>query len=115
MPCCIACALFAASTCIASESAERLAIVENVLHSSKLRWLLDQLERIKSKQGKTVVFTEHRDIQRLLPKAEEERFGLEVSIVVGSTTVDLLNDAPGAPVSRLEAPPGPRLPAIPTW
>ncbi|MEO7068575.1 MAG: DEAD/DEAH box helicase [Rhodanobacter sp.] len=78
---------------VANGSTENLSVAENVQHSPKLRWLLDQLEHIKNVQEKVIIFTEYRAIQRLLQRAIEERFGVDVSIVNGSTAVDSLNDA----------------------
>ncbi|EIL89343.1 helicase [Rhodanobacter fulvus Jip2] len=91
----------------AQEGAELLSITENVLHSPKLRWLLDQLEQIKRRGEKVIVFTEYRDIQRLVQRAIGERFGVGVSIVNGSTTVDSLNDMSRQKIiDRFQAQPG---------
>lgn len=78
---------------VAHGGSDRLSIAESIQHSPKLQWLLRQLEKIKEDQEKAIVFTEYREIQRLLQRTIVERFGGDVSIVNGATTVDSLNDA----------------------
>lgn len=56
--------------------------------SPKMRWLMDQLERIRQHGEKVIIFTELRDIQRDLRMAIMDNFDLpEVSIVNGDTSV----------------------------
>jgi hypothetical protein len=74
------------------EDAGALPVNDHLRHSPKLQWLLDQLDFVKQRAEKAIVFTEYREIQRLLQKALVERFGIDVSIVNGSTTVDVVND-----------------------
>jgi hypothetical protein len=91
----------------AQEGAERLSIEQNIQHSPKLRWLLNQLEQIKKREEKVIVFTEYRDIQRLVQRAIGETFDVEVNIVNGSTTVDALNDMSRQKIiDRFQAQPG---------
>lgn len=60
---------------------------EAIQISPKLAWLLDKLDSIKSRQEKAIVFTELRDVQRLLQHYIGERFGFRPVIVNGDTDV----------------------------
>lgn len=53
--------------------------------SAKLDWLLATLERIRAREEKAIVFTERRDLQRLLKHYIDQYFGLNVFIVNGGT------------------------------
>ena len=54
--------------------------------SPKMRWLMSQLERIRSAGEKAIIFTELRDIQRDLRLTIMDRFGLpDVPVVNGDT------------------------------
>lgn len=53
--------------------------------SPKLDWLMRQLEDIRRRDEKVIVFTEFRDIQRLLQHLIGRHFGLRVSVVNGDT------------------------------
>ncbi|HYQ92407.1 MAG TPA: C-terminal helicase domain-containing protein [Candidatus Competibacteraceae bacterium] len=53
--------------------------------SPKLDWLLAQLESIRQRQEKVIVFTEFRDLQRVLHHRIRQHFGLSSAIVNGST------------------------------
>lgn len=55
-------------------------------HSPKLRWLMSQLELIKQKNEKAIIFTELRDVQRTLQLAILDQFGFQASIVNGDTS-----------------------------
>jgi len=55
--------------------------------SPKMQWTIGQLERIRSKQEKVIIFSELRDIQRALRLAILDRFGLEVKVINGDTNV----------------------------
>ncbi len=55
--------------------------------SPKLAWLLEALERIKTSGEKVIVFTELREIQRVLQHYIGERFGKRPAIVNGDTDV----------------------------
>ncbi|MCX7512580.1 DEAD/DEAH box helicase [Frateuria hangzhouensis] len=78
---------------MAHEGAGESPVSEHVAHSPKLQWLLQRLGEVKQLGEKAIVFTEYRDIQRLVQKAVAERFDIDVSVVNGSTTVDPLKDA----------------------
>ncbi|MDG2539835.1 SNF2-related protein [Dyella jiangningensis] len=52
----------------------------------KLDWLLEQLERIRDKGEKAIVFCEFRDIQRLLQHYVEVGFKYKADIINGDTT-----------------------------
>jgi hypothetical protein len=77
----------------AQDGAERSSVREHLRHSPKLQWLVDQLDLIRQHGEKVIVFTEYREIQRLVQKTIAERFGVDTRIVNGSTTVDSLNNA----------------------
>ncbi len=55
--------------------------------SPKLAWLLAALERIKASGEKVIVFTELREIQRVLQHYIAERFGTRPAIVNGDTDI----------------------------
>lgn len=79
---------------VAQQDAEQLPVAEHLRHSPKLQWLLIQLEQIKrsDEKAKVIVFTEYRQMQRLVQRAISERFGIIVPVVNGSTTVDPLSN-----------------------
>ncbi|HMW14488.1 MAG TPA: SNF2-related protein [Pseudomonadales bacterium] len=52
----------------------------------KLDWLLNELESIKAKSDKAIIFCEFRDIQRLLRHYIEESFGIRPAIINGDTS-----------------------------
>lgn len=58
---------------------------EAIVASPKLGWLLDTLETIRQRNDKAIVFTELRDIQRVLQHYIGERFGVRPVIVNGDT------------------------------
>jgi hypothetical protein len=74
------------------DKAELLPVRDHLRHSPKLQWLLEQLDRIRHLGEKAIVFTEYREIQRLLKRAIAGRFGISVQVVNGSTAVDPEND-----------------------
>ncbi len=55
--------------------------------SPKMRWTMDQLERIREKEEKVIIFSELRDIQRALKLEILDRFGLTVTVINGDTNV----------------------------
>ncbi len=73
--------------------AELLPVEEHVRHSPKLQWLLQQLERVSRKGEKVIVFTEYRELQRIVQRAVAGRFGIPVDVINGSTSVDPTLDA----------------------
>jgi len=74
------------------EGAEFLSLDEHLSHSPKLTWLLEKLAAIKVQGEKAIVFTEFRDIQRLIQRAVSSRLGYQASVVNGSTNVDAQAD-----------------------
>lgn len=77
----------------ADSQAEYLSVEEHVRHSPKLAWLLDQLETIRQRNEKVIIFTEYRDMQRLLQRAVASRFQIRPAIINGSTSVDPQGEA----------------------
>lgn len=77
---------------IAREGADDLPVAEHLQHSPRLQWFVGQLEKIRQRDEKVIVFTEYRDIQRLVQRVVVTNFRIDVSIVNGSTTVDSLKD-----------------------
>ncbi len=71
------------------------SLIENNIHnddwlkdSPKLKWLLEKLSTIKSKQEKVIIFTSEKDIQLRLHTAITKKFSdLEINIVNGDTPV----------------------------
>lgn len=59
-----------------------------VLHASpKMRWTMEQLEQIRTKGEKVIIFSELRDIQRALKLEILDRFGLAVTVINGDTNL----------------------------
>jgi SNF2 family DNA or RNA helicase len=66
-----------------------------------------QLENIRARQEKVIVFSEFRDIQRLLQRAIASRFDLHAPIINGDTTVDPEKEASRQRIiDRYQAQPG---------
>ncbi|WP_310461328.1 SNF2-related protein [Sphaerotilus sp.] len=59
----------------------------------KLDWLLRQLDRIRMRQEKVIVFCEFRNIQRLLQHYIAEAFGLRADIINGDTSAAVGHEA----------------------
>lgn len=55
--------------------------------SPKMRWTMEQLERIRTKNEKVIIFSELREIQRALKLEILDRFGLTVTVINGDTNV----------------------------
>lgn len=62
-------------------------LTEALRDSPKLAWLVTALDRIKNLDEKVIVFTELREIQRVLQHYIGERFGKRPAIVNGDTDV----------------------------
>lgn len=91
----------------ADPDSDRLAIDEHLRDSPKLAWLIRQLEQIEPLGEKVIVFSEYRDIQRLVSRAVAHRFGFRPPIVNGSTSVDPTADASRqAIIDAFQAAPG---------
>jgi superfamily II DNA or RNA helicase len=69
-----------------SAGADRLSLAEIETSSPKMAWLLKQLESIKGKAEKAIVFCEFRDLQRTLQRAIQERFGFTPDVINGDTS-----------------------------
>lgn len=54
-------------------------------NSPKALWLLAQLQRIRDRDEKAIIFTELRDVQRELQQLILENFGLKVTVINGDT------------------------------
>ncbi|HNH25031.1 MAG TPA: SNF2-related protein, partial [Accumulibacter sp.] len=67
--------------------ANRWPMVEHRRVSPKLDWLITQLEAIRMRDEKVIVFTEFRDLQCVLKHRIHLHFGIPVPIVNGSTKV----------------------------
>lgn len=55
-------------------------------HSPKMRWLMEQLGRIRTLDEKVIVFTEFREIQRALQRYIGEHFGFAPTVINGDTS-----------------------------
>ncbi|MEW6324633.1 MAG: SNF2-related protein [Nitrospirota bacterium] len=53
--------------------------------SPKMRWLIDELEKIRILNEKAIIFTEYRDLQRLIQGYVCNRFGITPDIINGDT------------------------------
>ena len=61
-------------------------IAELQEHSPKMKWMLEQLDRIKTKGEKVIVFCEFKELQRTIQRAISERFELVADIINGDTS-----------------------------
>jgi SNF2 family DNA or RNA helicase len=71
---------------------ETIPVATHLDLSPKLAWVLDQLIRIRELDEKAIVFSEFRDVQRLLQRAVSEILGVRATIINGSTSVDVEHD-----------------------
>jgi len=55
-------------------------------HSPKMKWLMMELEKIKARNDKAIIFCELRDVQRLLQRVISERFDFAPAIINGDTS-----------------------------
>lgn len=81
--------------CVDDPHGELRPVDEHIRHSPKLDWLVKTLSDIRAKGEKVIIFTEYRDVQRIVQRAIANRFNSLVDIVNGSTTV-----APDLELSR---------------
>ena len=61
-------------------------IQDQQLKSPKLKWLLEILAGIRSKEEKVIVFVEFHDLQRQLQRCIHQRLGFSPDIINGSTS-----------------------------
>lgn len=61
--------------------------------SPKLDWLHRYLEHVHAKGEKAIVFTEFRDIQRLLQRTLSRQFGLPVQVINGDNKAQTVGDS----------------------
>jgi SNF2 family DNA or RNA helicase len=52
-----------------------------------MAWLIERLRKIRAGGEKVIIFTEFRDIQRMLQRYVGEEFGIRVAVVNGDTSV----------------------------
>ncbi|MGK5090429.1 SNF2-related protein [Deltaproteobacteria bacterium TL4] len=67
------------------EEGANLKLDEILKHSPKLNWMLQQLKRIESKAEKVIIFTDYKELQRVIQKAIQEKFGFSPVIINGET------------------------------
>jgi hypothetical protein len=67
---------------------EMLPVKTHLDLSPKLAWLMERLMRIRDLNEKAIVFSEFRDVQRLLQRSVAEVLGVTATIINGSTSVD---------------------------
>ncbi len=63
-----------------------LSIADIESHSPKMAWLMRQLETIKKRGEKAIVFCEFRDLQRTLQRVISERSGFVPGVINGDTS-----------------------------
>lgn len=73
---------------VMSDDHEVRPLSEHLKASPKLSWLMTRLHEIRNRNEKVIVFTEFRDLQRLIQRAVAERLGYAARIINGSTAVD---------------------------
>jgi hypothetical protein len=62
---------------------------EHLSHSPKMSWLLERLEGIKAIGDKAIIFTEFKDIQRIVQKRVRDKFACSAHIINGETAVSV--------------------------
>ena len=62
------------------------AFGDYAVKSPKMRWLIAELKKIRTLNEKAIIFTEYRDIQRLIQSYVQEQFGFPPDIINGDTT-----------------------------
>jgi SNF2 family DNA or RNA helicase len=67
-------------------SLESQALVELERNSPKMRWLLAELTRIRSRGEKAIVFCEFKELQRTIQRSIVERLGIVADIINGDTS-----------------------------
>ena len=77
---------------VMSDDHEVKPLSEHLRVSPKLSWLMARLDDIRGRNEKVIVFTEFRDLQRLIQRGVAERFGYSAQIINGGTTVDSRSD-----------------------
>lgn len=65
---------------------DQVPLSEIEAHSPKMAWLMKQLESIRGKAEKAIIFCEFRDLQRTLQRAISERFSFTPDIINGDTS-----------------------------
>lgn len=69
----------------------QVPLSEIEVHSPKMAWLMKELENIRGKTEKAIVFCEFRDLQRTLQRGIRERFGITPDIINGDTSASAEN------------------------
>lgn len=62
---------------------------EHLAHSPKMRWLLSTLDKIRVTGEKAIIFTEFKDMQRIIQRRVKERFSCSAHIINGETAVSV--------------------------
>lgn len=70
-----------------------LPLPEHRRHSPKMDWLLKHLDTIRGRGEKAIVFTEFRDLQRLLQRSIGLHFAIPVTVINGDTKVQTAGEA----------------------
>lgn len=65
---------------------EDLSVDDLIEHSAKLKATMEILEEIRSKREKVIIFTERREMQKMLQKIVEEKFALDASVINGESS-----------------------------
>ena len=59
---------------------------EYIKKSPKMNWLITELKKIREQSEKVIVFTEYRDIQRVVQSYVRDQLGITADIINGDTT-----------------------------
>jgi hypothetical protein len=68
-------------------------LAEILKHSPKMSWLIQELNSIKTKDEKAIIFCEFRDLQRTLKRVIAEQFNFIPDIINGETSASTSNAA----------------------
>lgn len=69
------------------DSVNAVHFSDHCQRSPKLAWLITQLEKIREVDQKVIVFTEFKDLQRMIQHRTREHFGFSPIIINGGTKV----------------------------
>jgi len=87
-------------------TAANLPLREYCRQSPKMQWLLDCLAEIKKCDEKAIIFTEFRDVQRVLQRYIYEKYAIKTAIVNGDTSVGEGAGTRQALIDEFQARPG---------
>lgn len=87
-------------------TAANMPLKEYCRQSPKMHWLMDCLAAIQDRDEKVIIFTEFRDVQRVLQRYIYEKYAIKPAIVNGDTSVGEGTGTRQALIDEFQARPG---------